>query len=68
MTITMKNMIGLYVLVENLRLYLESEEIQLAANGGELLPTSTGAGTEKPSELLPLYFVELMLFNRACET
>ena len=28
----------LYVLVENLRLYVESEEIQLAANGGETLP------------------------------
>jgi len=28
----------LYILVENLRLYLESEEIQLAANGGKVLP------------------------------
>lgn len=28
----------LYVLVENLRLYLESEEIQLASNGGRSLP------------------------------
>jgi len=28
----------LYLLVENLRLYLESEEIQLASNGGELVP------------------------------
>ena len=28
----------LYVLVENLRLYLESEEIQTAANGGTYLP------------------------------
>jgi len=31
----------LYVLVENLRLYLESDEIQLAANGGKSLPTGT---------------------------
>ena len=61
----------LYVLVENLRLYLESEEIQLAANGGEFLPTSTGAGIEKPSEQLPLYLGcrfkqhgdETLLFN-----
>ena len=29
----------LFLLVENLRLYLGSEEIQLAANGGERLPT-----------------------------
>ena len=29
----------LYLLVENLRLYLESEEIKLAANGGIYLPT-----------------------------
>lgn len=28
----------LYILVENLRLYLESEEIQLASNGGRYLP------------------------------
>jgi len=28
----------LYLLVENLRLYLESEEILLASNGGQLLP------------------------------
>ena len=33
----------LFVIVENMRLYLESEEIQLAANGGETLPT----GNEK---------------------
>merc|ERR1719491_2284202 len=39
----------LYVLVENLRLYLESEEIQLAANGGEYLPT------KKPTKQLPLF-------------
>ena len=29
----------MYVLVENLRLYLESDEIQVAANGGEYLPS-----------------------------
>ncbi len=29
----------MYVLVENLRLYLESEEIRVAANGGLTLPT-----------------------------
>lgn len=28
----------LYLIVENLRLYLESEEIQLASNGGQFLP------------------------------
>ncbi|KAL7520445.1 hypothetical protein ACHAWX_006249 [Stephanocyclus meneghinianus] len=28
----------LYLIVENLRLYLESEEIQLASNGGQYLP------------------------------
>ena len=28
----------LYLIVENLRLYLESEEIQLASNGGHYLP------------------------------
>lgn len=39
----------LYIIVENLRLYLESEEVQLAANGGEFLPN----GTEK--EQLPLF-------------
>jgi len=39
----------LYVLVENMRLYLESEEIQLAANGGEYLPT------KKPTKQLPLF-------------
>lgn len=31
----------LYLLVENLRLYLESEEIQTAANGGVYLPDGT---------------------------
>lgn len=31
----------LYLIVENLRLYLESEEIQLAANGGKYLPDGT---------------------------
>uniref|UniRef100_A0A7S3DQ95 Hexosyltransferase n=1 Tax=Entomoneis paludosa TaxID=265537 RepID=A0A7S3DQ95_9STRA len=30
-----------YLLVENLRLYLESEEIRTAANGGTYLPTGT---------------------------
>jgi len=39
----------LYVLVENLRLYLESEEIQLAANGGEKLPTG------KETEAWPVF-------------
>ena len=39
----------LYLLVENLRLYLESEEVQLAANGGEFLPVG------KPSQQLPLF-------------
>jgi glycoprotein-N-acetylgalactosamine 3-beta-galactosyltransferase len=39
----------LYVIVENLRLYLESEEVQLAANGGKYLPS----GDEK--EQLPLF-------------
>jgi glycoprotein-N-acetylgalactosamine 3-beta-galactosyltransferase len=39
----------LYVIVENLRLYLESEEVQLAANGGEYLPS----GDEKKQ--LPLF-------------
>lgn len=39
----------LYVLVENLRLYLESEEIQLAANGGKLLPDSS------PTSQYPLF-------------
>jgi glycoprotein-N-acetylgalactosamine 3-beta-galactosyltransferase len=39
----------LYVLVENLRLYLESEEIQLAANGGQRLPTG------KETKQLPLF-------------
>jgi glycoprotein-N-acetylgalactosamine 3-beta-galactosyltransferase len=29
---------SLYLIVENLRLYLESEEIQLASNGGRYLP------------------------------
>lgn len=28
----------LYVIVENMRLYLESDEVQLAANGGDYLP------------------------------
>ena len=31
----------LYLIVENLRLYLESEEIQLASNGGQYLPDGT---------------------------
>lgn len=31
----------LYLIVENLRLYLESEEIQLASNGGHTLPDGT---------------------------
>jgi glycoprotein-N-acetylgalactosamine 3-beta-galactosyltransferase len=31
----------LYLIVENLRLYLESEEIQLASNGGRYLPDGT---------------------------
>ena len=31
----------LYVIVENLRLYLESEEIQLASNGGRYLPNGS---------------------------
>jgi len=31
----------LYLIVENLRLYLESEEIQLASNGGHYLPDGT---------------------------
>jgi glycoprotein-N-acetylgalactosamine 3-beta-galactosyltransferase len=39
----------LFVIVENLRLYLESEEIQLAANGGETLPTG------KETEQVPLF-------------
>mmetsp|Transcript_22601 Transcript_22601/g.28520 ORF Transcript_22601/g.28520 Transcript_22601/m.28520 type:complete len:503 (+) Transcript_22601:104-1612(+) len=39
----------LYILVENLRLYLESEEVQLAANGGTYLPN----GKEK--EQIPLF-------------
>lgn len=39
----------LYLLVENLRLYLESEEIQLASNGGERLPTG------KEGKQLPLF-------------
>jgi len=39
----------LYLIVENLRLYLESEEIQLAANGGKYLPT----GNE--TKQLPLF-------------
>lgn len=38
-----------YVLVENLRLYLESEEIKVAANGGKYLPN--GDATEQT----PLY-------------
>ncbi len=39
----------LYLLVENLRLYLESEEIQLASNGGEVLHIG------KPTKQLPLF-------------
>jgi len=39
----------LYVLVENLRLYLESEEIQLATNGGKSLPDSS------PTSQYPLF-------------
>ncbi|GFH58376.1 hypothetical protein CTEN210_14852 [Chaetoceros tenuissimus] len=39
----------LFLLVENLRLYLESEEIQLAANGGERLPTG------KETQQVPLF-------------
>ncbi len=39
----------LYVIVENMRLYLESDEVQLASNGGEYLPS----GDEK--EQLPLF-------------
>ena len=39
----------LYVIVENMRLYLESEEVQLAANGGDYLPN----GDEK--EQTPLF-------------
>lgn len=31
----------LYLIVENLRLYLESDEIQLASNGGRYLPDGT---------------------------
>ena len=31
----------LYLIVENLRLYLESEEIRLASNGGHVLPDGT---------------------------
>ena len=31
----------LYLIVENLRLYLESEEIRLASNGGHTLPDGT---------------------------
>ena len=31
----------LYLIVENLRLYLESEEIQLASNGGHYLPNGS---------------------------
>lgn len=31
----------LYLIVENLRLYLESEEIELASNGGRYLPDGT---------------------------
>ena len=48
----------LYVLVENLRLYLESDEIQLAANGGVSGSDSgSGSGSEQPSEheQMPLY-------------
>ena len=39
----------LYLLVENLRLYLESDEIQLAGNGGEVLPNG------KETDQLPLF-------------
>lgn len=39
----------LYLVVENLRLYLESDEIRLAANGGEFFPD----GTE--TKQLPLF-------------
>ena len=39
----------LYLIVENMRLYLESEEVQLAANGGQFLPN--GSETEQ----LPLF-------------
>jgi glycoprotein-N-acetylgalactosamine 3-beta-galactosyltransferase len=31
----------LYLIVENLRLYLESEEIKLASNGGHYLPNGS---------------------------
>ena len=41
----------MYLLVENLRLYLESEEISLAANGGKYLPSDN----VKPLKQLPLY-------------
>lgn len=39
----------LYLLVENLRLYLESEEVQLAANGGTYLPDG------KQKQQIPLF-------------
>ena len=31
----------MYLIVENLRLYLESEEIRLASNGGHYLPNGS---------------------------
>eukprot|EP00978_Attheya_sp_CCMP212_P046446 scaffold392673_cov59-Attheya_sp.AAC.1 len=46
----------LYLLVENLRLYLESEEIQVAANGGEYLPN--GDETEQFPLFLGRRFAE----------
>ena len=42
--------LDLYLLVENLRLYLESEEIQLLSNGGTYLPS----GEEKTQYPLSL--------------
>merc|ERR1740139_1533831 len=47
----------LYLLVENLRLYLESEEIQLASNGGLELPI----GNE--TEETPLYLGRRFKYN-----
>ena len=47
----------MYVLVENLRLYLESDEIQVAANGGKYLPF----GNE--STQTPLYLGRRFAFD-----
>jgi glycoprotein-N-acetylgalactosamine 3-beta-galactosyltransferase len=44
----------LYLIVENLRHYLESEEIQLASNGGQFLPN----GYE--STQMPLFLGKLL--------